>query len=87
MHGTNFDDLYKHVPKHVLSKEYGGECDLKSLADEWWQKLNEYKKFFEDEEQYGVTEGYEKLKQVKQLIEDTSVLQGTDGSFRQLEFD
>ncbi|XP_029407035.2 alpha-tocopherol transfer protein-like [Bactrocera dorsalis] len=87
VHGTNFEDLYKHVPKHVLPKEYGGDCDLKSLADEWWQKLNDYKKFFEDEEQYGVTEGYEKLKQVKQLIEDTSVLQGTEGSFRQLEFD
>lgn len=71
----------------MLPKEYGGDCDLKSLSDEWWQKLNDYKKFFEEEEKYGVAEGYDKLKQVKELIEDTSILQGTEGSFRQLEFD
>ncbi|XP_017488112.1 PREDICTED: alpha-tocopherol transfer protein-like [Rhagoletis zephyria] len=88
VHGNNLEELYKYVPKHVLPKEYGGDCDLQTLQAEWWQKLNDYKKFFEEEEeQYGIAEGYERLKQVKDLIADTSVLQGTEGSFRQLEVD
>ncbi|XP_067633176.1 uncharacterized protein [Eurosta solidaginis] len=87
VHGNNFEELYKHIPKHVLPKEYGGDCDIQILQAEWWQKLNDYKKFFEEEDQYGIAEGYERLKQVKELIADTSVLQGTDGSFRQLDFD
>ncbi|XP_036333629.1 alpha-tocopherol transfer protein-like [Rhagoletis pomonella] len=88
VHGNNLGELYKYVPKHVLPKEYGGDCDLQTLQAEWWQKLNDYKKFFEEEEeQYGIAEGYERLKQVKDLIADTSVLQGTEGSFRQLEVD
>ncbi|XP_037944184.1 alpha-tocopherol transfer protein-like [Teleopsis dalmanni] len=36
VHGRNYENLYEHVPKHILPKEYGGECDMQSLQEKTW---------------------------------------------------
>ncbi|CAK1590112.1 unnamed protein product [Parnassius mnemosyne] len=80
---TDINDLYKYVPKEMLPTEYGGNAgSMDELHNAWMKKLEEYKDWFAEQEQYKANEA---LRPGKPTNYDE--LFGIDGSFRQLVID
>ncbi|CAH2093611.1 unnamed protein product [Euphydryas editha] len=80
---SDVNDLYKYVPQEMLPSEYGGKAgSMNDLHDAWVKKLEEYKDWFADQEQYKADES---LRSGKPTNYDE--LFGIDGSFRQLVID
>ena len=83
LHGTNWDELYKYVPKKYLPKEYGGENgSIEEISKYWEEKILSYSEFFKENEKYGTNE---KLRVGKPI--DFDSIFGMDGSFRKLNVD
>ncbi|XP_031637357.1 alpha-tocopherol transfer protein-like [Contarinia nasturtii] len=73
----------KHVPKMILPSEYGGSAGtLKEFTEKTYKELRANPEFFVNEEKNRVDE---KLRPGKPKTE--SDLFGTDGNFKQLQFD
>ena len=81
---TDIESLYKHVPKRLLPKEYGGEAGtVASVINEWEKRIMSYRSYYEEEDTvYGVDE----RKRVGQKKSSNTIF-GVDGSFRQLAID
>nr|XP_026490736.1 alpha-tocopherol transfer protein-like [Vanessa tameamea] len=80
---SDVNELYKYVPQDMLPSEYGGKAGpMNDLHDAWVKKLEEYKGWFADQEQYKADEA---LRPGKPTNYDE--LFGIDGSFRQLVID
>ncbi|XP_045454101.1 alpha-tocopherol transfer protein-like [Melitaea cinxia] len=80
---SDVNELYKYVPQEMLPTEYGGKAgSMNDLHDAWVKKLEEYKDWFADQEQYKADES---LRPGKPTNYDE--LFGIDGSFRQLVID
>nr|XP_019550290.2 uncharacterized protein LOC109420412 [Aedes albopictus] len=57
VHGSNMESLYQHIPKRLLPTEYGGEAGpLQDIIDKWVEKIESYRDFFLEDEQYGTDE-------------------------------
>lgn len=81
--GKNFDELYKKVPQRLFPKEYGGDapsCD--ELAVYWKNKVESYRDWFLENEQYGTDESKRPGKP-----KTTENVFGLEGSFRKLNVD
>lgn len=81
---SDLESLYKHVPKRLLPKEYGGEAGtVESVINEWEKRMMSYRNYYiEEDSLYGVDE----KKRVGQK-KSSDVLFGVDGTFRQLSID
>ncbi|XP_018784492.1 PREDICTED: alpha-tocopherol transfer protein-like [Bactrocera latifrons] len=80
---SNYESLYKHIPKECLPAEYGGSNGtLDDGINEWEKKLLSYKEYFEEEVIYGTNE---KLRRGRPI--DIESLGGIEGSFRKLDID
>ncbi|KAJ9598614.1 hypothetical protein L9F63_010704, partial [Diploptera punctata] len=83
VHGSDLTELYKHVPRSMLPKEYGGENGtINQHYSVWKNKMKSYRNWFiehekkkSDETKRPNGQGY------------NSDLFGYDGSFRQLSID
>ncbi|CAK1603323.1 unnamed protein product [Parnassius mnemosyne] len=83
VHNTDFESLYKFVPKEILPAEYGGNGgSIQELIDLSKKKVLEYKTWLDEDWQYRTDESKRPGK--PQTAED---IFGVEGSFRQLEFD
>ncbi|XP_064292148.1 alpha-tocopherol transfer protein-like [Plodia interpunctella] len=83
VHNKGFDDLYKFVPREILPEEYGGSGGtVKEITDYWVQKIKEYSDWFADDQMYG-TDEHMRAGSPK----TPESMFGSDGSFRQLDFD
>lgn len=83
VHGDNMDAVHKHIPKHLLPKEYGGENGtIQDLIDYWEKKVVSYREFLLEDEAYGTDES-------KRLTvhKHADSLFGVEGSFRKLDVD
>ncbi|XP_067009451.2 retinol-binding protein pinta [Anabrus simplex] len=83
LHGNNMESVYNNVPKSILPSEYGGEAgSLSSMAAAWKNKLENYREYFLEEENYGSDESKRpgKPKTQKELF-------GLEGCFKQLAVD
>nr|CAI5827762.1 unnamed protein product [Callosobruchus analis] len=80
---SDFESLYKFVPKEVLPEEYGGSAGkLQDFHDAWMNKLREYTPWFKEQEDIKADESKRPGKPTN--YDD---LFGLDGSFRQLKID
>lgn len=83
VHGSNMESLYQHIPKRLLPTEYGGEAGpLQDIIDKWVEKIESYRDFFLEDEQYGTDE-----KKRPGRPKNAESLFGIEGSFRKLEVD
>ncbi|KPI93911.1 Alpha-tocopherol transfer protein-like [Papilio xuthus] len=83
VHNTDYESLYKHVPKEVLPAEYGGNAGTaRELIENLKKKILEYSAWLDEEHLYGTDES-KRLGKPKTAEE----LFGVEGSFRQLQFD
>lgn len=81
VHGDNWDELYKYIPKRLLPTEYGGEAGpIQDIIDVWEKKLHANKDYFKEEENYGTDE-----KKRPGRPKNSENLFGIDGSFRKLD--
>lgn len=84
LHSTLDTFLDKHVTKSMMPDEYGGSAGkIKDLTDKVYKEMQANGQFFVDEEQTKRVD--EKLRPGKPKTE--SDLFGTDGNFKQLQFD
>lgn len=83
IHSSMDTFLDKHVPKAMMPDEYGGSAGkMLDITDKIYKDLHENGQFFTEEETRRVNE---KLRPGKPKTE--SDLFGTDGNFKQLQFD
>ncbi|XP_058464609.1 retinol-binding protein pinta-like [Malaya genurostris] len=83
VHGSNMEALYKYIPKRLLPEEYGGEAGpIQAIVDTWVKKVESYRDYFKEEEQFGTDE-----KKRVGKPKNAESLFGFEGSFRQLEVD
>lgn len=84
LHSTLDTFLDKHVPKSMMPDEYGGSAGkIQDITDKVYKEMQANGQFFvEEEEKKRVNE---KLRPGKPKTE--SDLFGTDGNFKQLQFD
>lgn len=83
LHST-MDTFWEHVPKSMMPEDYGGSAGkMQDLIDAAYKKLKLYPEFFKEEEETKRVD--EKLRPGKPQTE--SDLFGTDGNFKQLQFD
>ncbi|XP_045490789.1 alpha-tocopherol transfer protein-like [Colias croceus] len=83
VHNTNYEELYKYVPKEVLPVEYGGNGGtIPEIIEYWKNKIQEYSAWLEEDMQYRTDESKRpgKPRSAEEMF-------GVEGSFRQLEFD
>lgn len=83
VHGSNLEAMQKYVPKSMLPSEYGGvDTNIKKLTDYWVSRIEFYRDWFLEDEEYKVLENGKpvSLKKVKELF-------GSEQSFRKLEVD
>ncbi|KAK4297854.1 hypothetical protein Pmani_029763 [Petrolisthes manimaculis] len=82
IHGSNLTKMYKHVPREMLPREYGGTSGtIQDIADYWVAKMDDHRDWFLEDENYAADS---KRKKSKTL---TRVFGGTEGSFKKLDFD
>lgn len=80
---TNMETLYEYVPKSILPTEYGGDGgSIESMIGPWKKRIESYKEYFKDDEQYCSIESKRPGKPKTQQD-----LFGLEGSFRQLSVD
>ncbi|XP_067627410.1 alpha-tocopherol transfer protein-like [Eurosta solidaginis] len=80
---SDFESLYKYIPKECLPAECGGSNGtIETGTKEWEKKLLSYKDYFVEEAKYGTNE---KLRRGRPV--DSESLFGIDGSFRKLDID
>lgn len=78
-----FDTLYEHIPKRILPPEYGGDAEsVAEIANSWKNTLIENSQWFKEDSFYKSEES----KRVGKS-KNADLLFGTEGSFRNLEFD
>lgn len=83
VHNKNYDELYKHVSKDILPKEYGGNGGtIHEVIEYWKNKVQEYGNWLEEGADCGTDES--KRPGRPKTAED---LFGVEGSFRQINFD
>ncbi|XP_055597767.1 alpha-tocopherol transfer protein-like [Uranotaenia lowii] len=83
VHGSNLEELYKHIPKRLLPEEYGGEAGpIQDIVDKWVAKIEDNKDYFLEDEKYGTDE-----KKRPGRPKNAENLFGIEGSFRKLEVD
>lgn len=83
VHGSNVEEVQRHIPKEVLPNEYGGtEGTIQELINYWEEKYLEHRDFLMEFENYGTDESKRvgKPKYAQNLF-------GVEGSFRKLEVD
>ncbi|XP_063529989.1 retinol-binding protein pinta-like [Cydia strobilella] len=83
VHNKNYEAMYEHIPKHMLTAEYGGNAGTeKDITDYWKKKVQEYSEWLEEDMQYRTNESKRagKPKTAESMF-------GAEGSFRQLQFD
>lgn len=84
LHSSLDSFLDKHVPKSMMPDEYGGSAGkLKDLTDKAYKQMQLNPQFYQEEEE--TKRVNEKLRPGKPKTE--SDLFGTDGNFKQLQFD
>lgn len=81
---NDLESLFKHVPRKLLPKDYGGEASsIESIISDWEKRLMSYRTYYQEEDSmYGVDE----VKRVGQAKNENSNF-GVDGTFRQLTID
>lgn len=80
---SNIEEVHKHIPKHMLPKEYGGDNGtIQDLIDHWVQKVISYRDFLLEDDTFGTDES--KRVTVHKYAES---LFGVEGSFRKLNVD
>ncbi|KAL7018235.1 hypothetical protein ACKWTF_010684 [Chironomus riparius] len=85
VHGNDMESLFKSgIPKDILPKEYGGECEsIDAIVQHWEQKIKDnYERLVEDVKLYKVDE----RKRIGKTKNPESLF-GIDGTFRKLEID
>ncbi|XP_049964366.1 alpha-tocopherol transfer protein-like [Schistocerca serialis cubense] len=83
VHSKDMEEFYKHVPKSVLPKDYGGELDsLEVYHNETRQRLKEHREWFLSEQALRVDES----RRPGRGLTATDVF-GMEGSFRALSID
>ncbi|XP_055530861.1 alpha-tocopherol transfer protein-like [Wyeomyia smithii] len=83
VHGSNFEALYDYVPRRLLPQEYGGEAGpIQPIINEWVKKVESYRDYFKEEEQYGTDE-----RKRPGRPKHADSLFGIEGSFRMLNVD
>ncbi|KPJ14239.1 Alpha-tocopherol transfer protein-like [Papilio machaon] len=83
VHNTDFESLYKYLPKEVLPTEYGGNAGTaREFTESTKKKILEYSAWLDEEHLYGTEESKRpgKPKTAEELF-------GVEGSFRQLQVD
>ncbi|XP_045535899.1 uncharacterized protein LOC106711727 [Papilio machaon] len=83
VHNTDFESLYKYLPKEVLPTEYGGNAGTaREFTENTKKKILEYSAWLDEEHLYGTEESKRpgKPKTAEELF-------GVEGSFRQLQVD
>ncbi|KPJ11746.1 Alpha-tocopherol transfer protein-like [Papilio machaon] len=81
VHNTDFESLYKYLPKEVLPTEYGGNAGTaREFTENTKKKILEYSAWLDEEHLYGTEESKRpgKPKTAEELF-------GVEGSFRQLQ--
>lgn len=87
VHGSNLSSLYKVIPKRLMPNEYGGEGgSLESIINMWEKRIISYRDYYKEEEKFCVDLRM-KASADKSRMNDGQGDQGTNGSFRKLEFD
>ncbi|KAF5297762.1 hypothetical protein FQR65_LT09936 [Abscondita terminalis] len=82
-YGENYSELYKTIPQKYFPKEYGGIYHSTSdLIEFWKRKLESYKGWFMENENYSFD-----LDKKRLILDDANNTYGADGSFRKLEID
>lgn len=83
VHNTDFEALFKLVPKTVMPAEYGGEGDsIPALIEHWQKKVESYRDWFLQED---IQKSDESRRSGTPKTSES--LFGTQGSFRQLDVD
>ncbi|XP_059059453.1 uncharacterized protein LOC131852744 [Achroia grisella] len=78
----NQDDLLRVIPKEIIPAEYGGDGGTVSEIIEYWvNKVNEYKPWMKQEENFGTDES-KRLEKLANYDEFSN-----QGSFRKLDID
>jgi hypothetical protein len=77
------ETMFEHIAQSSLPNEYGGSAgSVDELMVKWQTRLIGYRKYFEDENNFGVDE-MKRLGRAKNV----NFLFGTEGSFRKLNLD
>lgn len=83
VHGSNYDEVLKHIPKDLLPVEYGGaDGTIQDLIDYWEDKFLEHRDFLMSFENYGTAEAKREGK--PRYAEN---LFGVAGYFRKIDVD
>ncbi|KAB7496405.1 Alpha-tocopherol transfer protein-like [Armadillidium nasatum] len=83
MHGSDYEEIYKDIPKRIMPEEYGGEGgSMKELAEHWLKIIDSKRKWLLEDHKNTVDESKRPGKPKKS--EDVF---GIDGSFRKLNVD
>ncbi|CAK1549783.1 unnamed protein product [Leptosia nina] len=83
VHNRNYEEMYQYVPKEILPVEYGGNGGtIPELVEYWKKKIAEYSDWLDEDMHYRTDESKRpgKPKSAEEMF-------GTEGSFRQLDFD
>lgn len=57
VHGSDFESLYRHIPRRFLPTEYGGEAgSIQSLTAHWEQKFLDIRPSILEWDKYGTNE-------------------------------
>ncbi|XP_045458933.1 retinol-binding protein pinta-like [Melitaea cinxia] len=79
----NYEDLYKHIPKKMLPKDFGGDSvSIKEITDSWTAKWKEFASWLKEDMKNGTDES----KRPGRPKTAESIF-GVEGSFRRLDFD
>lgn len=71
------------IPKSILPKDYGGESEsVRSLTEHWKKKVESYRDWFREDEQYYSIESKRPGKP-----KTPDAIFGVEGSFRKLDVD
>lgn len=83
VHGSDFESLYKEVPKAILPSDYGGQgLSTAELTDIWKKKVEDNRDFLLQQAKYLADESKRQGKP-----RTTEELFGIEGSFRKLDVD